>query len=104
MTILEKRSSHSSRRSGRTALIMLSLLAVISGLAGMTQAQNKFLPDLVVDKTQRTSDNSKTVSEGLLLESPPTYIQFDGSNGLQLKISLPRSRYFDYTLMFWIRF
>ena len=38
-----------------------------------------------------------------MLESPPTYIEFDGSNGLQLKISLPRSRMFDYTLMFWVR-
>ena len=57
----------------------------------------------MVDKTQKTSDYSRTRSEGLLLESPPTYIEFDGSNGLQLKISLPRSRMFDYTLMFWVR-
>ena len=75
----------------------------MSGLAGMTKADS-FLAPLVVNKTQRTSDDSRTRSEGLLLESPPTYIKFDGSNGLQLKISLPRSRMFDYTLMFWVRF
>ena len=103
MTILEKKRSQSGRRRGRTALILLSLLAVMSGLAGITLADDAFLAPLVVDKTQNTSDNSRTRSEGLLLESPPTYIEFDGSNGLQLKISLPRSRMFDYTLMFWVR-
>ena len=101
MTILEK-SSTSRRRSGHTVLILLSLLAVMSGLAGMAQADD-FLTPLIVDKVQTTSDDSKTRSEGLLLESPPTYIEFNGSNGLQLKISLPRSRMFDYTLMFWFR-
>ena len=75
----------------------------MSGLAGITQADDAFLAPLVIDKTQNTSDSSRTRSEGLLLESPPTFIEFDGSNGLQLKISLPRSRMFDYTLMFWVR-
>ena len=82
MTISEKTKRGSSRRGGRTALILLSILAVMSGLAGANQDENEFLAPLEIEKTQNTSDASKTRSEGLLLESPPTYIEFDGSNGL----------------------
>ena len=51
----------------------------------------------------RKSNNKTTRSEGLLLEQPPTYIEFTGKDGLDLSISLGRQVNIDYTLMFWFR-
>jgi len=49
------------------------------------------------------SEDASTASEGLILEPSPMYLNFTGSNGLELKISRPRTQLFDYTLMFWVR-
>ena len=49
------------------------------------------------------SYSDTTKSEGLLLEAPPVYVAFTGTDGLKLDISLPRSQDFDYTVMFWFR-
>lgn len=50
----------------------------------------------------KSNDNS-TASEGLLLGSIPTYVDFNGKNGLELHISRPRTTLYDYTIMFWVR-
>lgn len=49
------------------------------------------------------SDSGATKNEGLLLEAEPTYADFTGEDGLKLEISMPTSKKFDYTLMFWFR-
>ena len=53
--------------------------------------------------TTKTSISAKTDTEGLILEAPPSYVDFKGEDGLKLEISLPGTSSFDYTVMFWFR-
>lgn len=56
-----------------------------------------------IDKQTTKSNAASTVSEGLLLGSTPTFVDFTGFNGLELAVSRPRTSRYDYTIMFWVR-
>ena len=56
-----------------------------------------------ITRSMDRSSTEATISEGLLLEAPPTYVDFQGDDGLELAISAYRSSRFDYTIMFWFR-
>ena len=74
--------------------MLISLLCVTSLAYDFKQLKLK--------EIRKSNDNS-TASEGLLLGATPTYIDIDGSNGLELSISRPGSSLYDYTVMFWFR-
>ena len=96
MKTQSKLKRHSRGVFGGLAKAVLTL-----ALATLVYAQEE--PKSVYATVDLRSNSEKTRSEGLLLEAPPTYIAFTGSDGLILDISLPRSTNFDYTIMFWFR-
>jgi len=86
----------------------MSLVGCATILAGLLLLSEPMLaqinlPDFTVDKVMEKSNDSNTASEGLLAGATPTYVNFNGFNGIELTVSRPRTSRYDYTLMFWVR-
>ena len=99
MRLIQQKRSIGRSKWQSFYLLCLSLLILITPTSGQSSLSQK----LDIDKKTEKSNDFLTKSEGLLLGSPPTYIDFNGFNGLELKISRPRTSLYDYTLMFWVR-
>ena len=81
---------------------MHTLMTIFVILASCTHAIS--LDDFKAEyKTVESSNAQLAGSEGLILEAPPSYIDFKGDDGLKLEVSLPTTGKFDYTIMFWFR-
>lgn len=83
--------------------IALTVLAVMSCLVGSAAALENVDPIIGEFRKVIPSIEKREKSEGLLLEAPPSYINFLGTDGLELEISLPSFGPFDFTIMFWFR-
>ena len=83
------------------AVLTTALTVAVCCLMAGTSAKE---PSSIEDFRNVTpSIDAKKKSNGLLLEAPPSYIDFTGKDGLELEISLPSTGPFDYTVMFWFR-
>ena len=91
-----KRFRHCIFGSFAKALLALALATSVS-------AQALGVPGVPFTQILKKSEEGETKSEGLFLESTPTYVKFTGNDRLFLDIALPKSLDFDYTVMFWFR-
>ena len=50
-----------------------------------------------------TSTQASSRTEGQLAGAKSPYVRFTGKDGLELELTMPKERLFDYTVMFWFR-
>lgn len=98
---MEKQKRERLKASHRNQLGSLSALFLAVLLSLTMSTARAFIRNIDIKVTQ--SDSGSTKNEGLLLEAEPTYADFTGEDGLKLEISMPTSKKFDYTVMFWFR-
>ena len=83
----------------RTALLCLVVALTSSTLAITAEEEG-----LVIQAQSMSSPRDLTASEGVGSEGATTYFRFNGFNGLKLPLSMPATKNFDFTIMFWFRF
>ena len=103
--MVKKRSSCAQQRAKNDVTLpkqfskltlMIFILASFSHAISLDEFKAEY-------KTVESSNDQLARSEGLILEAPPSYIDFKGDDGLKLEVSLPANGKFDYTIMFWFR-
>ena len=92
----QKASKQSSR--GSRGLLRCAYLTTLSLL--MPQSAVAQVP---YPSTEIKSSDSFSRTEGQVADAYPTYVRFTGEDGLELDLSMPNTRDFDYTVMFWFR-
>ena len=96
MTLKETTSFLQNR--GPRSLMRCAYLTTMSLLMAQTAvAQIPFV------STEVKSSDATSRTEGVVADAKPTYVQFTGEDGLELDLSMPNTRDFDYTVMFWFR-